>query len=68
MFFSCLFSLISYQVMGFDCEWVSGEDGKARPVALLQLATSSGLCVLVRLCFFSGVLPVTLYHLMADRR
>ena len=34
-------------LLGLDCEWVNR--GKAKsPVALLQLATISGLCVLVR--------------------
>ena len=31
-------------VLGFDCEWVSGGSS----VALLQIATISGLCVLLR--------------------
>lgn len=35
--------------VGFDCEWVQVK-GLRRPVALLQMATSSGLCVLIRLC------------------
>ena len=34
--------------VGFDCEWVS--EGKYRhPVALVQLATYTGLCVLIRM-------------------
>ena len=37
-------------VLGFDCEWVSGgsEEAPVAPVALLQIATISGLCVLLR--------------------
>lgn len=38
-----------YSVLGFDCEWVT-EPGYGRgEVALLQLASHRGLCVLVRL-------------------
>ncbi|XP_032630693.1 exonuclease 3'-5' domain-containing protein 2 [Chelonoidis abingdonii] len=35
-------------ILGIDCEWVSVE-GKASPVSLLQMASSSGFCILVRL-------------------
>lgn len=38
-----------FNVLGFDCEWVSDYTGR-RKVALLQLATHRGLCVLIRLC------------------
>ena len=34
-------------VLGLDCEWVSRGKHQA-PVALLQIATISGLCVLLR--------------------
>lgn len=37
----------NYRVIGLDCEWVC--DKTRHPIALLQLATSDGLCVLVRL-------------------
>ena len=37
-------------MLGLDCEWVTELGGRRRPVALLQLATLDGLCVLVRLC------------------
>nr|XP_005305978.1 exonuclease 3'-5' domain-containing protein 2 isoform X4 [Chrysemys picta bellii] len=37
-----------WPVLGIDCEWVSVE-GKASPVSLLQMASSSGFCILVRL-------------------
>ncbi|KAG4074793.1 hypothetical protein HA402_006432 [Bradysia odoriphaga] len=38
-----------YPVLGFDCEWVSGSGGRQK-IALLQLASHRGLCVLIRLC------------------
>ncbi|KAM3918638.1 exonuclease 3'-5' domain-containing protein 2 [Leptodactylus fuscus] len=37
-----------YPVLGMDCEWVS-VDGRTNPISLLQMASHSGLCVLVRL-------------------
>lgn len=37
-----------YNVLGFDCEWVSRWGGR-QPVAILQLSTHRGLCVLVQL-------------------
>ncbi|NWV98129.1 EXD2 protein, partial [Machaerirhynchus nigripectus] len=57
-----------WPVLGIDCEWVSVE-GKANPVSLLQMAFSSGLCILVRLprLVASGqTLPKTLLDIMAD--
>ncbi len=59
-------SLSLSQVLGFDCEWVTLQ-GYTRPVSLLQLATPSGLCVLVRLMHLDLV-PDTLRDLMADKR
>jgi len=50
-------------VIGLDCEWVS-QDGKTGPVAMLQLATYSGLCVLVRLCNM-GNIPNSLKEVLA---
>lgn len=41
--------LVKSNVLGFDCEWVT-VNGVRRPVALLQLASQSGLCTLFRLC------------------
>lgn len=38
-----------FPVIGFDCEWWSIR-GPRRQVALLQLASGGGLCILVRLC------------------
>ncbi|KFP81548.1 Exonuclease 3'-5' domain-containing protein 2 [Apaloderma vittatum] len=60
--------LEKWPVLGIDCEWVSVE-GKANPVSLLQMASSSGLCVLVRLprLVSSGqTVPKTLLDMMAD--
>ncbi|XP_064316110.1 exonuclease 3'-5' domain-containing protein 2 isoform X1 [Phalacrocorax carbo] len=60
--------LEKWPVLGVDCEWVSVE-GKANPVSLLQMASSSGLCVLVRLprLVASGhTIPKTLLDIMAD--
>lgn len=37
-----------YNVLGFDCEWVSRWGGR-QPVAILQLCTHRGLCVIVQL-------------------
>ncbi|CAB1330447.1 unnamed protein product [Coregonus sp. 'balchen'] len=43
-----------YPVLGLDCEWVS-EKGKTSAVSLLQMASYSGLCVLVGLgCYEDG--------------
>ncbi|XP_068802277.1 exonuclease 3'-5' domain-containing protein 2 isoform X1 [Struthio camelus] len=57
-----------WPVLGIDCEWVSVE-GKANPVSLLQMASSSGLCVLIRLprLVANGqTIPKTLLNIMAD--
>ncbi|XP_053680516.1 exonuclease 3'-5' domain-containing protein 2 [Anopheles nili] len=53
-----------YNVLGFDCEWVS-DQGKRRPVALLQLASHRGLCALIRLCTINRI-PQELYDLLND--
>lgn len=45
--------------VGFDCEWVHIR-GRRRPVALLQVATCSGLCVLVRLSHLKSSIPDSL--------
>ncbi|NWR29150.1 EXD2 protein, partial [Tachuris rubrigastra] len=60
--------LEKWPVLGIDCEWVSVE-GRANPVSLLQMASSSGLCILIRLprLVASGqTLPKTLLDIMAD--
>lgn len=36
-------------VLGFDCEWMVKPDIGRQKVALLQLASHRGLCVLIRL-------------------
>ncbi|XP_074854978.1 exonuclease 3'-5' domain-containing protein 2 [Carettochelys insculpta] len=57
-----------WPVLGIDCEWVS-VDGKASPVSLLQMASFSGFCVLVRLPrLVSGgqTVPKTLLDILAD--
>ncbi|GFO20170.1 exonuclease 3'-5' domain-containing protein 2 [Plakobranchus ocellatus] len=50
------------KVLGLDCEWV-----QRRPVALLQLSTPTGLCVLVRLFKLGSGIPETLKSLLADK-
>ncbi|NXS99875.1 EXD2 protein, partial [Jacana jacana] len=60
--------LEKWPVLGVDCEWVSVR-GKANPVSLLQMASSSGLCILVRLprLVANGrTIPKTLVDIMAD--
>lgn len=43
-----------YNVIGFDCEWVSyGKD--RHPIALLQLESHRGYCALIRLCHLRKV-------------
>ncbi|XP_032402182.1 exonuclease 3'-5' domain-containing protein 2 isoform X2 [Xiphophorus hellerii] len=42
-----------FPVLGLDCEWVSMK-GRSSAVSLLQMATYSGRCVLVRLLTFRG--------------
>lgn len=44
-----------YNVFGFDCEWVVDQYGVRQNVALIQLASHRGLCVLVRLCEFGKI-------------
>uniref|UniRef100_A0A6J0T6M8 Exonuclease 3'-5' domain-containing protein 2 n=1 Tax=Pogona vitticeps TaxID=103695 RepID=A0A6J0T6M8_9SAUR len=56
-------------VLGIDCEWVSTEGKKTKPVSLLQMAAASGLCILLRLSRLTGggqVLPKTLVDILAD--
>ncbi|XP_007891366.2 exonuclease 3'-5' domain-containing protein 2 [Callorhinchus milii] len=62
--------LENYPVLGLDCEWISVR-GKRNPVSLLQMASCSGLCVLVRLpqvtrC--SCPLPKALLEVLGDSR
>jgi len=61
------------QVLGLDCEWVSNDQSQQdgmparRPVSLLQLASVSGICVLVRLHLLPCI-PDSLKQLLVDRR
>ncbi|XP_003472425.1 exonuclease 3'-5' domain-containing protein 2 [Cavia porcellus] len=60
--------LEDFPVLGMDCEWVNLE-GKASPLSLLQMASPSGFCVLVRLprLIYGGkMLPRTLLDILAD--
>ncbi|XP_042244809.1 exonuclease 3'-5' domain-containing protein 2 isoform X2 [Thunnus maccoyii] len=55
-------------VLGLDCEWVSVK-GRASAVSLVQMASYSGLCVLVRLLAFrSGQqqFPLSLVEVLRD--
>ncbi|NP_001083214.2 exonuclease 3'-5' domain containing 2 [Xenopus laevis] len=57
-----------YPVLGMDCEWVS-VDEKASSVSLLQMASFSGFCVLVRLPQLTSsgcTIPKTLLELLAN--
>ncbi|KAK2157407.1 hypothetical protein LSH36_192g01012 [Paralvinella palmiformis] len=53
------------KLLGFDCEWVSGSSQK-RPVALLQLATPYGTCVLIQMLQMDTI-PATLSELLAEK-
>ncbi|XP_055375314.1 exonuclease 3'-5' domain-containing protein 2 [Condylostylus longicornis] len=53
-----------FRVLGFDCEWVN-VGGSRRPVALLQLASHSGLCALIRLCKLKHI-PMKLREILED--
>ncbi|XP_070836173.1 exonuclease 3'-5' domain-containing protein 2 isoform X1 [Chaetodon trifascialis] len=62
-----------FPVLGLDCEWVKTNavsvKGRASAVSLLQMATYSGLCVLVRLLAFrSGQqpFPLSLMEVLRD--
>ncbi|XP_023252144.1 exonuclease 3'-5' domain-containing protein 2 isoform X1 [Seriola lalandi dorsalis] len=62
-----------FPVLGLDCEWVKTKGvsvkGQASAVSLLQMASYSGLCVLVRLLpFRSGqqAFPLSLIEVLRD--
>ncbi|XP_054988702.1 exonuclease 3'-5' domain-containing protein 2 [Sorex araneus] len=60
--------LENFPVLGIDCEWVNLE-GRISPLSLLQMASPSGFCVLVRLpkMICGGkTLPKTLLDILAD--
>ncbi|XP_052250586.1 exonuclease 3'-5' domain-containing protein 2-like isoform X2 [Dreissena polymorpha] len=50
--------------VGFDCEWVFS--GKRLPVALIQIATYDGFCVLIQIHKFTCI-PSTLRHFLGDK-
>ncbi|XP_076804357.1 exonuclease 3'-5' domain-containing protein 2-like [Clavelina lepadiformis] len=54
------------KLLGFDCEW-STINKRSGPVSLLQLATTSGLCILVRLCLYEDSLPKCLLEVLANK-
>ncbi|XP_059209757.1 exonuclease 3'-5' domain-containing protein 2 isoform X2 [Centropristis striata] len=57
-----------FPVLGLDCEWVSVK-GRTSAVSLLQMATYSGLCVLVRLLGFRNgqqPFPLSLMEVLRD--
>ncbi|XP_060918392.1 exonuclease 3'-5' domain-containing protein 2 isoform X1 [Labrus mixtus] len=62
-----------FPVLGLDCEWVKTEGvsvkGRTSAVSLLQLASYSGLCVLVRLLAFRSdrqAFPLSLMEVLRD--
>ena len=63
-----LCNIFSYnqQAVGFDCEWVFW--GERLPVALIQIATYDGLCLLVRIYQMSDDIPASLRKFLNDKR
>ncbi|KAL5021969.1 hypothetical protein ScPMuIL_001124 [Solemya velum] len=57
--------LDSHKVLGFDCEWVF--DKKRRPVALVQISTQQGFCLLVRTSKIAPNIPESFKKILADR-
>ncbi|XP_075047867.1 exonuclease 3'-5' domain-containing protein 2 [Mixophyes fleayi] len=60
--------LDEFPVLGMDCEWLSLE-GRANPISLLQMASHSGFCILVRLphlVIADCTIPKTLLTLLAN--
>ncbi|RXG53223.1 Werner syndrome ATP-dependent helicase-like protein [Armadillidium vulgare] len=53
--------------VGFDCEWAR-ENGRRKPVSLLQLATYSGNCFLFRLNSFKNNIPPSLQEILENRK
>eukprot|EP00088_Acartia_fossae_P022853 TRINITY_DN2395_c0_g1_i1.p1 TRINITY_DN2395_c0_g1~~TRINITY_DN2395_c0_g1_i1.p1 ORF type:complete len:602 (+),score=79.45 TRINITY_DN2395_c0_g1_i1:69-1874(+) len=53
-----------FPYLGLDTEWVN-RDGRNNATSLLQLATYSGHCALLRLCSFSKI-PDNLREILAD--
>lgn len=52
------------RALGFDCEWVT-RDNKQCPIALLQLASTSGVCGLYRLNLLK-IIPDDLKNILED--
>ncbi|XP_020375184.1 exonuclease 3'-5' domain-containing protein 2 isoform X1 [Rhincodon typus] len=60
--------LDNYPLIGIDCEWISIK-GKPNPVSLLQLASYSGFCLLVRMPQMirdGRLMPKTLLDLLGN--
>ncbi|XP_060684308.1 exonuclease 3'-5' domain-containing protein 2 [Hemiscyllium ocellatum] len=60
--------LDNYPLIGIDCEWISIK-GKPNPVSLLQLASYSGFCLLVRMPQMTRdgrLMPKTLLDLLGN--
>ncbi|XKL62466.1 hypothetical protein PGB90_002299 [Kerria lacca] len=55
-----------FPVIGMDCEWTPVHRKKEKPdVALLQIATNDGFCILLRTCFMTE-LPHAMLELLSD--
>ncbi|XP_055710468.1 exonuclease 3'-5' domain-containing protein 2-like isoform X2 [Phlebotomus papatasi] len=54
-----------YRALGFDCEWIASGQRRSR-VALIQLATASGICGLFRINKI-GHVPDTLKDVLKDK-
>lgn len=57
---------LSRKVLGMDCEWVT-EGSVRKPIAILQLATSDDICLLIRLNYLAGDLPSELKSVLENR-
>ncbi|XP_033113079.1 exonuclease 3'-5' domain-containing protein 2-like [Anneissia japonica] len=60
--------LHAFKVLGLDCEWCT-KVKEVKPVALLQIATNTGLCILIRMNHFKSQaqLPTELLDILADK-
>lgn len=57
--------LEKFSVCGLDTEWVT-KDKVRQPIALLQLAVKSGLCILIRLNMLAKPIPESMQELLAN--
>lgn len=64
--FNKIYSLTGFRAVGFDCEWVTDEKNKQKPVSLLQLASADGTCELYRLSILKTI-PSQLKLILADK-